>query len=29
MSAENAAGLVIALVLVVYLVATLLWPERF
>jgi len=29
MSVENAAGLVIALVLVVYLVATLLWPERF
>jgi K+-transporting ATPase KdpF subunit len=29
MSAENAVGLAIALALCGYLVATLLWPERF
>jgi K+-transporting ATPase KdpF subunit len=29
MSAENLAGLVIAVLLCGYLVATLLWPERF
>jgi K+-transporting ATPase KdpF subunit len=29
MNAENAVGLAIAVALVAYLVATLLWPERF
>ena len=29
MNAENAVGLAIAAALVVYLLATLLWPERF